>query len=309
MNKARFFHQFAALLGAGFSVAQSLSMAAQHEAAGDRRFLQQAIAQVDAGRPLATALRARSSPFTVWEVSLLHLGEMSGALRLTSERLAVLADAHRRRAKLYGSVMRSVSGMGLSLLLLLVSLLAGDDLRWSVLSLGLAVLGLGVMWFAKDRLSLSGRLDFGQGLLRRMPGLSRIMEARSLIVLADLALPLRCGVPVATGLELVRSRIPDPVLARAIAQAERQVRAGQPLSQALAGQVPAMALQMIRTGEEAGALDDMLDKLGEHYEGELERSLCQLEAVLRPVSMLALGLLGLMIGLKGLSALLASLPQ
>lgn len=283
-------------------------MAGQETSAkANQTFFQQAGRQLAEGKALATVLQARQSLFTPWEVSLLELGEASGALAIVSQRLAQQTEVYQRRARLYGSILASVAVIALVLLLSLGLLLGANPLQpsprlWFILGL------FGIPLIFKDQLHLSGDLgNWEHSLLRYVPGLKGVLESRSQTHLAELALPISCGLPMDQAIDLVRPRIPDPRLAKALTAAAAQVRRGQPLSQALNSKVPPPALQLIRTGEETGTLDTMLEKLGEYYEGELERQLRQLEGILRPLSMLAMGAVILMAGLQLVAKLTAPL--
>ncbi|MBD0336828.1 MAG: type II secretion system F family protein [Cyanobacteria bacterium Co-bin13] len=297
MNKARFFHQFAALLKAGFPTGKSLAMAGQATSA--EIFLAQSSQRVEAGEPVAATLRGRQSPFTPWEIALLQIGEASGTLAEVSLRLAQQTEVHQRRAKLYGSVTVAL-GMGVMALLLgLAALLGIDWILHPAFLLPLAgVLALGLI--GKDFVQLEA-LEYSQ--LWYMPGFKGVSEARSQIYLAELALPLHCGLPMDQALELLRPRLPDPLLAAAIGTAAQQVRQGRSLSQSLQRKVPPTTLQMIRTGEETGTLDTLLDKLGKYYEGELEQRLKRIEGILRPLSLVSMGAILLMLGLQTLGGL------
>lgn len=290
MDKVSFFHQFAALLAAGLPVSRSLAMAAQSGTAA--AFCQQRSQQVAAGSSLAEALRGRGTPFSPWELSLLHLGETSGALAEVSQQLASHAAASKRRARLLRSMTRSLG---------LAAAVAAGGLGWL---LGGHWWGLALAAVAAGAVGLGPTL--GLTGFAHLPGFRGIWEARSQIHLAELALPLRCGLSMDRAIELVVPRLPDPKLAGALQQAAAQVRRGRPLSQSLKGKVPSTTLQMIRTGEETGTLDTLLEKLGEYYEGELERQIHQLEGRLRPLGLLAMGAVVLVLGLRLLGQLLPS---
>ncbi|MBD0269540.1 MAG: type II secretion system F family protein, partial [Cyanobacteria bacterium Co-bin8] len=254
----------------------------------------------------AVVLRRRQSPFTPWEIALLHLGETSGALAEVSLRLAKQTEVHQRRAKLYGSLVVTVGMVAVVLLIGLAALLLGavqvlrPPLLWPLAALlALALVG-------KDFVRMEGLGGLEYSLLRPIPGWKGVIEARSQTHLAELALPLRCGLAMDQALELLRPRLQDPLLATAIATAAQQVRRGRTLSQSLQGKVPSTTLQMIRTGEETGTLDTLLEKLGEYYEGELEQRLHQIEGTLRPLSLLMLGAVVLTLGLQMLGGLIAS---
>ena len=81
------------------------------------------------------------------------------------------------------------------------------------------------------------------------------------------------------------------------------------MSPSLAGKLPALALQMLRTGEKTGNLDEMLGKLAAYDESDLERQLKQLQATLRPRAIVAAGGLVLLMGLQTMTAILKALPD
>jgi type II secretory pathway component PulF len=169
------------------------------------------------------------------------------------------------------------------------------------LVMGLLLLGIS---FLVTRYSSRG----WQQLLMNLPVVGKLVQARSLLYLAQLQLPLSCGVPILTALELVREHIPDPVMAANLAAAARKIRIGQTLTSSLEGKLPPIAMQIIRTGEQTGNLDNALQNLGEYYEGELQRRLRLLESSLRPLSVLAIGALIASVGIRGITLLLNSLP-
>nr|WP_277873964.1 MULTISPECIES: type II secretion system F family protein [unclassified Trichocoleus] len=121
-------------------------------------------------------------------------------------------------------------------------------------------------------------------------------------------MPLSCGIPILTALELLRSHIPDPQISTHVAKASRQIRAGRTLSESLQSKLPPIAIQYIRTGEETGNLDEALLKMGEYYESELDRSLQQLQGILRPASIISLGCLVALVGIRAINSLINPLP-
>ena len=144
--------------------------------------------------------------------------------------------------------------------------------------------------------------------LQDVPILGKILQARSMLYFAELELPLSCGISLGTSLELLQKHIPDPVMASKIAIASSRVLAGQSLSKSLQGRLPAIALSMLRTGEETGNLDAALEKIAKYYEGELERLLLQLKSILIPLSIIAIGALVALVVVWGITSLINSLP-
>lgn len=303
LESARFFHQFAALLNAGIPVQQSLGMAGKDCSAGLQRVLKEASLKVEAGQDLATALEGRSPYFDAWTIALIRSAEYSGSLADTCERLAIAAETEVKRLRVYRSVMLHGTVILMGVLVLLSVVLPKEGMFY--LTLGVA---LGALFFCARMATVGAGVVLYQ-VMSKIPLLKGIAQARSLLYFTELELPLRCGVPLLQGLELIRSRLPDLELRQSLAIASRQIQAGQSLSQSLAGRLPSLALQMIRTGEETGNLDEMLSKLAAYYQSDLERQLKQLQATLRPLSILAGGVLVLLIGMQTISSLLNALPD
>ncbi|MGA7935589.1 MAG: type II secretion system F family protein [Kovacikia sp.] len=309
LETARFFHQFAALLKAGFSVQQSLGMVGKECRPKLQNILREASFKIETGQDLASALESHSRYFDAWTISLIRSSEYSGALAETFERLAIAAETAHKRQRLYRSVNLSVFWISLSLIALFIGLLQGSTgfllQPWFWLVVLLLGLGLGSMT------RLAGSRSTSQEVLRSLsqfPLIGGIVQARSMLYLTELELPLRCGVPILQALELVRKHIPDRQIGQSLAIAGRQIHAGQTLSQSLRGKLPPLAAQMLRTGEETGDLAGMLSKLAEYYESDLERRLRQLQGVLRPLGIVAIGSLVLLLGIQGMTSLLKSLP-
>ncbi|MFE1744849.1 type II secretion system F family protein [Coleofasciculus sp. H7-2] len=307
-EKAQFFQQFATLLNSGISVQQSLNLVNLDRNSTFGRYLQTVSAAVDSGQDLASALTLDARYFDAWTISLIRLAEYSGSLAETFGRLATAAEAKAKRERLYRSVGIAAIALIWSLLVLAAALFKRNPQKLThpgfwLCSFGLALLLVGV-------LLLNSRFP-GRGLQRlaaQLPGLDKLMQARSLLYFTELSLPLSCGVTILAALELLRDRIPDPQMATHVAKASRQIRLGRTLSESLQSKLPPLAIQYIRTGEETGNLDTALRKLAEYYQGDLERRLRQLEGILRPLSLVAIGGLVLLVGIRAFQSLLNSLP-
>lgn len=308
LENAGFFHQFAALLNAGIPVRQGLGMAGRGCSAALQRVLKEASLKVEAGQDLASAINTRSPYFDHWTIALIQSAEYSGALAETFERLAIAAETQHRRQKLYSSVVVSTVIIVFASLTLLIALITRST-AFLLQPAFLIVVAIAVAFLLlKGRLLTVVGAGAGQQLMARVPFLKGIAQARSLLYFAELELPLRCGIPMLQALELIRLHIPDLALRQSLAIASRQIQTGQTLSQSLVGRLPPLALQMIRTGEETGNLDEMLGKLAAYYESDLERQLKQLQAVLRPLGIVAAGVLMLLIGLQTMTSVLKALP-
>ncbi len=308
-EQAQFFHQLTALLNSGLSVQQSLNLAGKDCNPSFQCYLQTASAAVGGGQDLASAISLDSRYFDGWTISLLRLAEYSGSLPQTCAQLAIAFEAQVRRERLYRSVRRLAITTVWSVLILVAAIFNRTPTglvkpEFWLRSLAIALLLLGISF-----LTSSYSTERSQQLAMKLPVVGKLIQARSMIYLGKLALPLSCGVTLLTALELVREYIPDRVLRANLASAARKIRAGQTLSYSLQGKLPPIAMEIIRTGEETGNLDTALQNLVEYYEGDLERRLNWLQLSLRPLSFLALSGLVAVVSVRGLTTLLDSLPD
>jgi general secretion pathway protein F len=138
-----------------------------------------------------------------------------------------------------------------------------------------------------------GRLGWDRTLLRlpRLGGLIRKIEtARFTRTLGTL---LRSGVPVLGALAVVGEMMSNQVVGRAVARLADAVKRGGTLAAAMAeqGPFPALAVHMVRVGEETGRLEEMLLKTAETFEAEVRAELKRFIGLLEPAIILAMGVL------------------
>ena len=102
---------------------------------------------------------------------------------------------------------------------------------------------------------------------------------------------LSAGVPVIEALDIVSVNAGNQVVADALVGAQDGVREGKSLSAILAKYpvMPIMVTQMIETGEESGALDEMLDKVSTFYDNEVNATVDSLTSILEPLIILFMG--------------------
>ncbi|GHD26039.1 type II secretion system F family protein [Halioglobus pacificus] len=116
-----------------------------------------------------------------------------------------------------------------------------------------------------------------------------------------LATTFAAGVPLVEALESTAGAAGNSVYQKAILQIRDDVTTGTTLYQAVksTGLFPNMLLQMISIGEESGALDEMLDKVANHYEDAVDNAVDSLSSLMEPIIMSILGVLvgGLMIAM------------
>ncbi|MGC9524345.1 MAG: type II secretion system F family protein [Limnospira sp.] len=295
LEKAQLFSQLAVLLDSGLTVHKSLIAIAKKSPSRLGRYLGKAILSLGRGEELSAALGRVPRIFDPWTTSLLNVAAQSGALPEMFWQLAKLERQEWDRQNFYRSVRLAAVTSGVSLLLLLATLLyttKASSGSWLLGCLLVAVVGLALPKLAP-----------------RLPWVRRARTARAMLYLGQLELPLRCGLPILMAIELVRDRIPKSEMAGTLTVALGQIPAGKTLSQSLEDRLPATAIRTIRAGEETGQLDWALYQIRTHYEGELERSLRVMQGILIPITLLAAGGVVALLSLNAMKSLFILLPS
>jgi type IV pilus assembly protein PilC len=117
----------------------------------------------------------------------------------------------------------------------------------------------------------------------------------------NLAMTFSAGIPITDALKLTTSSNTFKKVIPEITRLNHQIKSGIPLHQAMQpmNQFPDLMIQMVKVGEESGRLGEMLSKIADIFESDIERTLKQLNQLLEPLIMLILGVLigGLVIGM------------
>jgi type IV pilus assembly protein PilC len=148
-----------------------------------------------------------------------------------------------------------------------------------------------IVAFKKWIATPSGRLVWDRLKLKPPvfgPLMHKVAITRFTSTLASL---LTAGVPIIESLDIVASNSGNEIVANAVRGAKEGVRQGQTLSSTLAQYdvMPMMVTQMIETGEESGALDEMLDKVAEFYDNEVNATIEVLTSILEPIMIVTMG--------------------
>jgi general secretion pathway protein F len=310
--------QLARLLRAGLPLDRALEIEAS--LAADQRCaaaVRQTLARVRDGAGLAEAMAAEQRSFPEAYVSMVRAGEEGAALPAVLSRLGEFlarAEANRQRvvsALIYPAILAAAA---LSVTLVLTVVLpqfepffaeAGARLPASARLLMAIGSWLGAFWWAVPLTLGVVALGLRQALL-----LPRVATARDRLVLRlpligllvrrfeigrfarTLGALLANGVAAPRALALSGAAIGNKIIAGAVETVATRFIEGEGLSAPLArsGEFPALAIQLIRTGEETGRLDEMLNEIAETFEEEAERTVERLIALLVPVITIAMGM-------------------
>ena len=107
-----------------------------------------------------------------------------------------------------------------------------------------------------------------------------------------LSVLLRSGVPILESLEITADTVNNAVLCEAIKDVQNAVKGGDTVARPLSNHpsFPPMVTQMMAVGEETGALDEMLDKIAEFYEQEVEATVDALTSLIEPMLIVVMGI-------------------
>lgn len=312
-----FTRQFSTMLGAGLPLVQTLATLAEQSPEGLAEISVDLRRQVEAGQSLSAALERFPKTFGRLYVALVRAGEVSGNLEVILDRLAGYlerADSLRRRvtnALTYPTVILGmVIVLGMGFLVFIIPLFEGiynnfgaqlplptqvvvalstffRDYWWT-LALVIAAVIFFVKFYgdtAEGRLRLD-RWKLGAPVFGKL--FIRVAVARFTRTLGTL---VRSGVPIMDGLAITAATVGNRVLERAVLETRRAVGEGRTFAEPLAETdvFPPMVVAMVAVGERTGRLEEMLNRIAEFYDDEVEVAVANLSALLEPLLMIILG--------------------
>jgi MSHA biogenesis protein MshG len=321
-----FSRQMYTLLKAGVPILKSLS-ALQESATqvGFANMLRDLRASLDSGRDLSTAMRRHPKVFSPFYISMVRVGELTGALEEVFLRLFNHLEFEREikekvsQALRYPMFVLVVMAVALVMVNLFVipafarifsNFKAELPLMTKVL-LGFsnfmveywpALLGLvigAVVLFRVWVGTPAGRYAWDR-LKIRIPIAGKIVLKATLARFArTLSIALKSGVPIVQGLSVVEQVVDNAYVGQRIEQIRDGVERGETLlrTTVTTGVFTPVVLQMIAIGEESGELDDLLREVADMYQREVEYDLKNFSAQIEPVLIVLLGILVLILAL------------
>lgn len=317
---AVFSRQLSVLIDAELPLIQSLNILAEQT---KNRYFQRVIrsirSDVEAGSTLNQAMRKFPKAFDDLFCNLVASGEQSGSLDIMLRRLAeyiekvVRLRAKVRQALIYPSaivtfailvaifllwrvipVFASIfTELGASLPFLTATIIALSHFvqRFIVfIILGLIAL---VFLFRYYRKTPVGRWTVDRFILR-IPVFGQLMRKVAVSRFTrTLSTLISGGVPMLESLQITSTTTGNAILEKAVLDARKEVAEGKSLQESLAltGQFPFMLTQMVSVGEATGTLDEMLTKLADFFDEEVDATVAALLSVLEPVLLIFVGLM------------------
>lgn len=317
---AQFSRQLSTMVNAGIPLVKDLKVLAnQSENKQLKEIANNLCAYIEGGTSLSEALSRFPATFSPLYINMVRAGETSGSLGEILERLAVFlekTDSVVRRAKsamIYPAAIILV-GMSISAFLILVVIPRFKEI-FSLLGAKLplptrilinfsdfsrkyfifSLVGIAFAWWLAARYinTPKGRAQF-DSFKFKIPLLGQIFKKFSLARFSrTLATLLKSGVPILNSLDIVTKTVGNKVLENSVTEIKRQVSQGQRLAAQMAKEkvFPQMVTEMIGVGEESGQLEQMLNKVAEAYEEEVDMAIDGMLSLFEPFVIIFLGLM------------------
>ena len=326
---AIFARQLTTMMKAGIPLVQSFDIVAKSvENPSLRKLILALQAEVEAGNTLAASLRKFPENFDDLFCNLVEAGEQSGALEELLNRVAMYKEKSEalknkvKKAMTYPLTVLGIATIITGILLIKVvptfqdmfSNMGGTlpaltqfvvDISEFVQKWWLPAIVIGFIIFKgfgearKRSKAFSNRVD---EVILKLPIVGNIVFKSIVARFArTLATTFAAGVPMVEALESVAGATGNNVYVVALKKVQNEVSAGTQLNATLesSGLWPAMLVSMVAIGEESGSLDEMLEKVADFYEGEVDDAVDNLTAMMEPAMMSFLGVVvgGLLIAM------------
>jgi type IV pilus assembly protein PilC len=306
------------MVNAGLPLVQCLDvLGRQMDKANFKSVINQVMMDVEGGSTLAEGLGKHPRVFSDLFTNMVAAGEAGGILDNILTRLAVYlekADALQRKVKgalLYPSIVLFVAvGACIFMLVGVIPVFAkmfadfGGELPgptrivmgmsafmrsyWWTLVLGVGAIVLAIRQYRNTN---SGRLKTDQ-LLLRFPIIGTVLRKSAVARFTrTLGTLIGSGVPILQGLEITSKTAGNRVIQDAIGEVSKSISQGDTIADPLreSGVFPPMVVQMISIGEQTGSLDEMLSKIADFYDDEVDAAVEALTSAIEPVMIVVMG--------------------
>jgi type IV pilus assembly protein PilC len=315
---AVFSRQFATMINSGLTLLRSLSILAEQTSNKElARIVGEVRRDVERGSALSVALAKHPKAFSRLYVAMVRSGETGGSLDTVLNRLATTIEKQVELRRKVKSAMTYPVVVGVIVVLILMAMLIFvvpmfkgmyNDLNAKLplptlvllaVSNGLkkffplvvVAAGFGVWSLKRSVTTPAGRRRYDAFKLRA-PVFGPLAHKTALARFSrSLAALVRAGVPILDALEIVAETAGNAVVAEAAADTQAAVKAGESLARPLEAHpvFPPMVVQMIAVGEETGALDELLEKIADFYDSEVEATVDALTSLIEPLLIVVMG--------------------
>jgi type IV pilus assembly protein PilC len=315
-----FTRQFATMIDAGLPIVQCLDiLGAQGENKLFANIIKDIKGQVEQGSTFSDALKRHPKVFDDLYVNLVAAGELGGIMDTILNRLAqyiekrVKLQRQVRGAMVYPIGVMTIAVVVLSILLIWViptfeamfkdfgseEALPGltrfvinmshgvvDNLVWIIIGVASVVFSISYSYKVPAGKKFWHRLVLTMPIMG--PVIRKIAVARFTRTMGTL---LSSGVPILEAMNIVGRSAGNIIIEKAIADTAARVKEGSTVAEPLMATkvFPPMVVQMIGVGEETGALDQMLNKIADFYEEEVDIAVSAMTSLLEPLMMVVIG--------------------
>ncbi|MGH7560870.1 MAG: type II secretion system F family protein [Gemmatimonadales bacterium] len=315
-----FTRQFATMINAGLPLVQSLTILAQQtENKTLKEVTRTVVYDVEAGNTLADALDKHPQAFSKLYVNMVAAGEAGGILDTILLRLATFLeknDALVRKVKgamVYPAVIISVAVIAVAVLLIFViptfaSMFASVNMElplptrivmgasdfllrfWYFLLGALVLAGFAIRQYYQT----SGGKKAIDGALLKAPVMGDLLRKSAVSRFTrTLGTLISSGVSILDGLEITAKTAGNRVIHDAVMQSRASIAGGETIAGPLqaSGVFPPMVISMISVGEQTGGLDEMLAKIADFYDSEVDVAVSALLSLMEPIMIVVLGVI------------------
>jgi type IV pilus assembly protein PilC len=313
-----FTRQFATMINSGLPLVQSLNiLAAQTENVKLKETTRAVVSDVEAGNTLADAFGRHPTVFPALYVNMVAAGEAGGILDTILLRLATFLEKNDKlirkvkSAMIYPAVIAFVAAGAIIILLVFVIpvfqemfssvamelplptriVIAMSDFLQAFWWAVLGVVVLGVFGIRRFYNTTAGRRRI-DGIMLSMPVLGDVLRKSAVSRFTrTLGTLVSSGVSILDGLEITAKTAGNAVIQDAIMASRSSIAGGDTIAAPLekSGVFPPMVISMIAVGEQTGGLDEMLSKIADFYDDEVDVAVGGLLALMEPVMILFLG--------------------
>jgi len=315
-----FTRQFATMINAGLPLVQSLNiLAAQTENKALAEVTRAVVYDVESGNTLADAFSKHPKAFTALYVNMVAAGEAGGILDTILLRLATFLEKNDplvrkvKGAMVYPGVIICVAGVAIAVLLIFViptfqSMFASANLElplptrvvigmsnflihfwWAII----AAIGAIVFAIRSYYSTPAGRLQIDAAMLKA-PVLGDVLRKSAVSRFTrTLGTLVSSGVSILEGLEITAKTAGNQVVHNAVMESRQSIAGGETIAAPLEKSkvFPPMVISMIAVGEQTGGLDEMLSKIADFYDEEVDVAVSALLSLMEPAMIVILGVI------------------
>ena len=315
-----FTRQFSTMINAGLPLVQALDiLAKQSENPALKDVTHAVVFDVESGHTVADALGKHPKAFSELYVNMVAAGEAGGILDTILMRLATFMeknDALVRKVKgamIYPGVISAVAFIAISVLLIFVIpvfkkmfgdvglplplptrvVIAMSNFLRGIGGVLTVVVAFFVVYFTKKYYATNGGKLVIDKLMLKAPVLGDVLRKSAVSRFTrTLGTLIGSGVSILDGLEITAKTAGNRVISDAIMDSRTSIAGGETISAPLqkSNVFPPMVISMIAVGEQTGGLDEMLSKIADFYDEEVDAAVSNLLSLMEPVVIVFLGI-------------------